>query len=138
MEVNSENESDVWFTLYGKLENLKKKPCVFNVGDTVRVSKQKLMFEKGYETNWTEELFVITECVQRQPPVYRIKDLLDEPIQGTFYVQELQKVRSKEEFLVEKVLKKRMRKRRIEYFVKFKSYSSKFNQWISASHLFSL
>ena len=62
------------------MQNMKKKPCVFKAGDTVHVSKQKLTFEKGYETNWTEELFIVTECVQRDPPVYRIKDLLDEPI----------------------------------------------------------
>lgn len=138
IEVNPDNERDVWFTLYGDMENVQQKPCVFKVGDTVRVSKQKLTFEKGYETNWTEELFVVTECVPRDPPVYRIRDLLDEPIQGTFYPQELQKVQPKEKFNVERVLKKRTRKGRVEYQVKFKGYPSKFNQWIPASNLFSL
>ncbi|GFW87797.1 uncharacterized protein TNCV_1359011 [Trichonephila clavipes] len=46
-------------------------------GDIVRVSKHKILFEKA------EELFVVTECGTRHPilPVYRIKDLLEEPIQ---------------------------------------------------------
>ena len=138
VEVTPENESDVWFTLYGDMENVKRKPCVFQVGDVVRVSKQKLTFEKGYETNWTEELFVVTDCVPRDPPVYRIKDLLDEPIQGTFYPQELQKVQLKEKYAIEKILSKRTRKRRVEYKVKFKGYPSKFDQWIPASDLFSI
>ncbi|CAL1301221.1 unnamed protein product, partial [Larinioides sclopetarius] len=60
-------------------------------GDTVRISKAKLTFEKGYETNWTEELFTVSECVKRVPLVYRVKDLLGEDIKGTFYAQELQK-----------------------------------------------
>ena len=137
-DVTPENQSDVWFTLYGDMENVKRKPCVFQVGDTVRVSKHKLTFEKGYETNWTEELFIVTECVLRDPPVYRIKDLLDEPIQGTFYSQELQKVQPKNEYTIEKILKKRWRKGRLEYEVKFKGYPSKFNQWIPSSNLFSL
>ena len=84
IEVPPENERDVWSILYGNMKNVKRKPFTFKVGDTVQ-SKQKLIFEKGYETNWTEELFVVTECVPRIPPVYRIKDLLDEPSQGTFY-----------------------------------------------------
>ena len=66
-DVTSENQNDVWFTLYGKMVNTKKKRCVFNIGNTVRVSKHKLIFEKGYETNWTEELFIVTECVPRNP-----------------------------------------------------------------------
>lgn len=137
-EVKKENESDVWFTLYGDMENLKRKPCTFNVGDTVRVSKHKMLFEKGYETNWTQELFTVTECVRREPPVYRISDLLGEAIQGTFYAQELQKVRPKEEFLIEKIMKKRTRKGQLEYYVKYRGYPDKFNQWIPSSNLFNV
>ncbi|GBM32030.1 Putative uncharacterized transposon-derived protein F54H12.3 [Araneus ventricosus] len=42
VEVNSENEQDVWFTLYGNMENAKTKPCAFKKGDTVRISKANL------------------------------------------------------------------------------------------------
>jgi hypothetical protein len=138
VQVNSENERDVWFTLYRDNNPKISTKCVFNVGDVVRVSKKKLTFEKGYETNWTEELFIITECVKRQIPVYRISDLLGESILGTFYPQELQKVRLKEEYRIEKILKKRMRKKQIEYLVKYKGYPIKFNEWIPSSHLLSL
>lgn len=137
-DVNLSNESDVWFTLYGDLENVKQKPCVFSVGDTVRISKRKLTFEKGYETNWSEELFIVTECVPRDPPVYRVKDLMDEAIQGTFYAQELQKVDPKDQFTIEKILKKRNRNGQVEYLVKYKGYPTKFNQWIPSPNLFRL
>ncbi|CAL1272260.1 unnamed protein product [Larinioides sclopetarius] len=70
---------------------VRKKFPTNREGDTVRISKAKLTFEKGYETNWTEELFTVSECVKRDPLVYRVKDLLGENIQGTFYAQELQK-----------------------------------------------
>ncbi|CAL1298498.1 unnamed protein product [Larinioides sclopetarius] len=72
--------------------NAKRKPCAIKEGDTVRISKAKLTFEEGYETNWTEELFTVSDCVKRDPLVYRLKDLLGEDIQGTFSAQELQKV----------------------------------------------
>ncbi|GBO34007.1 hypothetical protein AVEN_90468-1 [Araneus ventricosus] len=96
---------------------------------------KKLTFEKGYETNFSEELFVVSECMKRSPSVYHIKDLLGEPVLGTFYLQELQKVKLKESFPVEKILKKRTKKKRLEYFVKFKGYPNKFNQWITASNI---
>lgn len=83
---------------------------------------QKLTFKKGYEANWTE-LFMLTECVPRDLPVYQIKDLLDELIKGMFYVQDIQKVQQEEEYVIEK----RVRKGLIEYKVTFKSYSSKLN-----------
>lgn len=51
--------------------------------------------------------------------MYRNKHLLDEPIQGTFYPQELHKVQLKENNTVVKILDKRLRKRHVEYFVKF-------------------
>lgn len=41
------------------MENAIRKPCIFNSGVILRVSKHKITFEKPYETNWTEELFVV-------------------------------------------------------------------------------
>lgn len=81
---------------------------------------------------------MITECIQRHPPVYRIKDLLGEPIQGTFYAQELQKVKPKTEYEVEKILKKRTKRGQLEYFVTYKGYPKKFNQWIPSVNLHAL
>ncbi|CAL1267321.1 unnamed protein product [Larinioides sclopetarius] len=95
VEVNTGNEQDMWLALYENTKSAKRKPCAFKEGDTVRISKAKLTFEKGYETNWTEELFTVSECVKRAPLVYRVKDLLGENIQGTFYAQELQKAEKK-------------------------------------------
>ena len=31
----------------------------FKIGDTVRISKYKNVFAKGYTTNWSQEVFVI-------------------------------------------------------------------------------
>lgn len=101
----------------------------------MRVSKSKLTFEKGYTTNWTEELFKITECVKRSPAVYRICDLLEESIEGTFYPQELQKVKIKDVFPIDKIIKKRFKKGHVEYYVKYRGYPEKFNQWIPSTSL---
>ena len=63
----------------------------FKIGDRVRIYKYKKHFEKGYETNWTKEIFVIDKILKTNPITYQIKDLNNEPIIGSFYFKELQK-----------------------------------------------
>ena len=47
----------------------KTKPK-FNIGDKVRITKNKKSFERGYTTNWTEEIFTVIK-VQPTIPVTR-------------------------------------------------------------------
>ena len=42
--------------------------------------------------NWTEEIFQITRQLSRTPVVYIVQYLLERPIEGTFYEEELQRV----------------------------------------------
>ena len=60
----------------------------FKIGDRVRIYKHKKQFEKGYETNWTREIFVVTKILFTSLITYRIKDLNDKEILGSFYKQE--------------------------------------------------
>ena len=66
----------------------KEKPK-FKIGDRVRIYKYKKLFSKGYETNWTDEIFVISQINKTSPITYKIKDLNGEDIVGSFYKQEL-------------------------------------------------
>jgi len=88
----------------------------FKIDDEVRINKVKRTFEKGYTPNWTEEIFIISDRYRRSAPVYVLKDMLDDPIEGIFYEYELQKVqtRKKEElYIIEKILKTRKNKDKI-------------------------
>jgi hypothetical protein len=107
----------------------KKKP-VYKVGDWVRVSRQKGVFEKGYHANWSQEIFQIDGISGNFPFVYYLKDYNKEPIEGSFYEEEIQKTKFPDVFLVEKVLKERVKKGKKELFVKFVGWSDKWNQWI--------
>ena len=85
------NESTVYFNLYGDMEQLASKPK-FKVGDKVRISKYKRkIFYRGYTPNWTEEIFLIDKIQSTNPITYRLKDLNNEEIQGSFYEPELLK-----------------------------------------------
>ena len=71
--------------------------------------------------------------VQETDPVtYKLIDLNNEEIKGSFYEQELQKS-SQETYRIEKVLDTRGKGRNKELFVKWKGYDSSFNSWISNS-----
>ena len=128
------NFNHVFKALYGNMKQLERKPK-FKVGDRVRITKKKKTFEKGFTTNWSEELFIITKVKITKPPTYEIEDLNGKPIQGTFYEQELQKSKQSS-YRVEKVLKRRKAKNgQKEVYVKWKGYDTSFNSWIPLSDL---
>ena len=76
---------------------------MFQIGDEVRIAKAKRHFEKGCTPNWKEKVFVIDQVLPTHPMTYRIRDLADEPIVGSFYEQQLQKT-TQNTFRIEKVL----------------------------------
>lgn len=141
-QVTKENEKQVYDTLYGGLGRYgkytrKPKRVRFKVGDKVRIDRAKMLFEKGYEANWSQEVFVINEIVMSNPVRYKIKDLKDEVIEGTFYEPELQLViKSDDDFYkIDKVLDRRGKGASRELLVSWKGYPAKFNSWIKASQL---
>lgn len=72
--------------------------------------------------------------------MYKFRDFNEKLIEGDFYENDLQKVYKSEDFLwlIEKVIKKRIRKGQKEVFVKFESLPEKFNQWIKESDIVNL
>lgn len=139
-EVNSNNIMKVWNNLYGKLNSKlnKAQKAQFSTGDYVRITKYKHIFQKGYETNWSDEIFIITGMKNNMSRVvYTLKDLQNEPIVGTFYEDELQKViyNPTTEFKIDKILRTRYSGNRKQVLVKWKGYPDKFNSWILESSL---
>jgi len=72
--------------------NLAYTKPKFKVGDLVRIYKYKGHFEKGYETNFTKEIFKIVKVLPTLPVTYKIEALDGEQIIGSFYSPELVKV----------------------------------------------
>ena len=103
-----------------------KKPGRFRIGDKVRISLEKNIFEKGYDTNWTQEIFEIYDIKYSNVPYYYLKDLNNEKLDGTFYQEELQKTKQ-ELYTIEKILKTNKDK----IYVKWRGYDSSFNSWIN-------
>ena len=121
----TKNESVV---LQRLLKGCKLSKPKFKINDIVRVSRYRGTFDKGYLPTWSEEYYRITKIENTAPPVYVISDMQHEPLQGTFYENELQKILidPNTTYRIEKVLKQK----RGAIFVKFVGWPNKFNMWI--------
>ena len=124
-QVNSDNQEEVAKRMYPP----KVKPeWKYKIGDKVRISRYKHIFEKGYLPNWSEEIFTIADCFPTNPVTYA--DLSGLIIKGKFYEAEVQLVSKTDDiYIVEKVIRTRKRNGVLEYFVKWRGYPDKFNSW---------
>jgi len=129
-----ENEMTVLQNIINKIKVASRTKAKFKVGDKVRMSRTKALFEKGYLPNWSEEIYIIEKVQKTNPVTYKIKDLLGEVIEGSFYSEELQKT-SQELYRVEKIIRKKKIDGVEHAFVKWSGYSNKYNQWIPLSDL---
>lgn len=129
-DVNKSNEKQLLSTVY---DHIKVKPlnAIFKVGDNVRISKYKHVFEKGYTPNWTTETFKIKTIQPTTPVTYLLEDYEGHPIEGGFYEMELSKAKYPNVYLVEKILKKRSK----DLFVKWLGFNSDHNTWIKKTDL---
>lgn len=108
LAVLPRNEKKILRKVYSKQRPFAKR-ILFKPGDFVRISRFKRTFQKGYELTFSNEIFKVTAVNRKFPPVYAIESLEKEPILGTFYTEELQRVSDETMgvYLVRKVSKPR-------------------------------
>lgn len=129
-----ENEMKVLQNIINKTKGASRNKPKFKVGDRVRMSRTKALFEKGYLPNWSEETYIVGEVQKTNPITYKIKDSLGEIIEGSFYNEELQKTKQ-EIYRIEKVIRKKKIDGVEHALVKWSGYSKKYNQWIPVTEL---
>jgi hypothetical protein len=118
----------VYKNQYSKLieendEIINKKKPKYKIGDRVRISYKKGVFDKQYLPGWSAEIFTIVKIKETVPYTYKIKDEENEIIKGSFYEEELQKTKQKEDvYLVEEILGKKKIKGKLYYLVKWLGY----------------
>jgi hypothetical protein len=113
-------------------KDFKDKPK-FEVGDTVRLSRVKGVFEKQVN-NWTKRVFTVSEVKNTNPITYKVDDIVDGTVIGSFYAEELQKT-TMDFFLVKEVLKRRTRNGKKEIQVVWLGYEDLIPEWIPESSL---
>ncbi|XP_062823722.1 putative uncharacterized transposon-derived protein F54H12.3 [Anolis carolinensis] len=138
VDVNDSNALDVWRKVYGPHVKRKEELSQFRKGDHVRISKSKGKFAKGYEQNFTSEIFIVDQVLQKTSrPVFLLKDYAGEDVIGTFYPEELQKINTDKDriYRIEKILATKGRGARKQCLVKWLGWPSKFNSWVLASEV---
>ena len=112
-------------TYNDSIKKINNKDPKFKIGDTVRISNNKIIFAKDYTPNWFKEIFVIKKVKHTVLQTYIINDLNGEEIVGAFYEKEVEKANQKE-LTIEKVVKRKGDK----LYVKWKGYNNSLNSWI--------
>ena len=123
-EVSLKDEKRLLRTVYRETKRVGKSK--FNVGDEVRISKYKHLFDKGYAPSWTTETFTIDRRQATNPRTYLLRDSRGQPIKGGFYAAELQKTKYPGVFLVERVLRRKGNRE----LVKWLGFDESHNSWI--------
>jgi hypothetical protein len=121
-----------------KKSRKRRKPFTLKIGDKVRITHLKRTFQRDYDQTYTEEIFVVRDrFVSQGIPIYRLKDMMDDPIKGTFYTSELQKVSKGEDAIwrIEKIVRKRKVRGKEEVLVRWLGWPKKFDSWISKSDI---
>lgn len=138
--VTKDNEQELYEKLYLPLELKREREPIhytFEIGDKVRIANGRRPFKKEFEEQWSEELFEIYRRVPSHPPRYKIKDLMNEPVKGSFYTEELKKVDANEDTLyrINKVIRYRTKNNQREALVSWAGYPDKFNSYIPVSDI---
>jgi len=120
-----------------KMSN-KRKPYKFKIGDHVQISHLRTVFTRAYDETYTGEVFKIHKRYHRGTlPIYRLQDMQQEDITGTFYQSELQKVDydPNQPFIVDQILRTKGNGHNKQFLVKWKYYPKRFNSWIKAKDI---
>ncbi|WP_218669256.1 hypothetical protein, partial [Solemya velum gill symbiont] len=131
--IKKKNESESRFRQYlirkpKPSHNLKFK---FSVGETVRISHVRGIFDREYSQKWTGEIFKVEKRYRRGGiSVYKLEDWNGESVVGTFYEAELQSVRVDENtaYKIEKILKRKGRGDRKQVLVRWLHWPQKYEE----------
>ncbi len=145
--VTKKDESKIWKLLYENHPKPKpkrkhppkaKNPFRFKLNDTVRISSIKQPFEKEVDETWTREHYLVSDrFVTESIAQYKLKDISNEPLLGTYYQYELQKVYIQPDatYLISKILRKKGKGKNQMMLVQWLGWNKKHSTWIRASEL---
>jgi len=141
-KVNESNSRALYERVYIPILNKRAAHPVhfsFLNGDFVRLSRVDTPFKRGYQEQWTEEIFQVYNRIPSHPPRYKVKDLTGDVIKGSFYQQELQKVHVKDPddivYKIDRVISTKTVKGQKLSLVKWYGYSDKFNSYVPTSQI---
>jgi len=142
-DVTKSNERKLWWQMYWGDEPYnprrrdKKVKFRYKQGDVVRMTVLRSPLQREYTSTWTIELFKISDRFERQEqPIYKLVDWVNDPVAGTFYEFELQRVSEPDPYYkIEKILKYKGKGKNRQGLVQWKGWPKKFNSWEPISEI---
>jgi hypothetical protein len=131
--INAKNADALWQRIYGN-EVQTTKPRL-KVGDAVRITKPKQIFDKGYFPSRSDHIYSVDQAIGMDPEYYKLKKDSGETVKRRFYLPELVKTKKDEQttYRIEEVLGQRTRNGVKELKVKFIDYPE--IHWIKETDL---
>lgn len=108
VDVTPQNQTEFFFHLFPDPGRVKIPK--FRLGEHVRISKDRHVLVKKYKQSFTDEVFIVDRIRLGVPNTYHLVDMVrKEPVLGSFYEAELQRVSLAENktWIVEKILRRR-------------------------------
>lgn len=145
--IDASQEKRLWWQQYIPREKYdpqkryqmrRRVQFAFKVGDMVRVNKVKKAFQREYGQKWTGEVFKIQRRFGlMRLPKYKLVDWANDPIDGTFYQNELQRVIVPPNtlFMVESILDRKIERGVSWVYVHYAFWPKKFDEWIREDSL---
>lgn len=139
-DITEKNAQDIYEKLYLPQQIEAEQRNVeynFDIGDKVNLLKDRSTFNKGYKETYFQEIFKIVSRTRTHPPRYKLVDLLQEQINGSFYEQQMAKVTYKRDELykIEKVVRYRKSGTGKEALIRWQGYPEKFDTWLDVKEL---
>ena len=143
IDILNKGEADraAFLKMYGKEKKDKLLPKRDDpkVGDTVRLSRIKGVFDKEETGNYTREYFTVKDISTNQNiPMFGLKDSKGKDLEGRAYGHELQKIDIDPEqdfFEVSKVWRKKKVRGKQMALVSWVGYNRRYDSWIPVSDL---
>ncbi|RWR99295.1 hypothetical protein B4U80_00497 [Leptotrombidium deliense] len=137
IQVTPKNETHVFINTYGASKRglIKKSHKFITENTTVRRKYKRKPFDKGYYPNWTDTTYKVSKVSNvNTKPMYTVKDERGNLLKGRFYNEDIQPIKT-DRYRVEKILNRRKRNGKIEYFIKWLNYPSSYNSWEPAENI---
>ena len=119
----------------------KQRQIIYKIkiGANVRIAKLRHVFVREYNQKFTGELFIVRDrFVSQGKAFYKLKDYLNEDVEGSFYERELQvvDVDADSPWEIEDIIKTRKRRGyERESLVRWRHFPPRFDSWVSESEI---
>ena len=134
IDVNTNNQYDIYMHVKNNQKKIKKKSFLFALGDNVKISLKRTIYDREQTLRWTREYFQVARRYRNQSVnLYKLRDCTNEVMFGSFYENELQKykVNPKKMFYVDKILKREGNKS----LVTFQDFPEKCKEWVDNKYI---